>query len=224
MMRRAILPLLFGTIGCAILIALGSWQLQRLYWKSEVLAEIESRLSAVPVPLPREPDPSADRFLPVEVSGRLLPPPARVLTAVSGVGPAYRLISPFLTADGRRIMVDRGIVPQDAATEALDYTGSATVRGNLHWPDEVDGFTPEPDPAAGLWYARDVSAMAESLETEPILVVAREISGDPAIPQPIDTTGIPNNHLEYALTWFSLAAAWAGMTGLLLWRIRQRPE
>ncbi len=66
--------------------------------------------------------------------------------------------------------------------------------------------------------------MAAALETEPVLLVAREVAGDAQgiVPVPVTTEGIPNNHREYAITWFSLAAVWAGMTLYLLWRIRRR--
>jgi surfeit locus 1 family protein len=57
---------------------------------------------------------------------------------------------------------------------------------------------------------------------EPLLIVAREIPGDPVSARPIDTAVIPNDHLQYAITWFSLAAIWSGMTALLVWRIRRR--
>ena len=58
------------------------------------------------------------------------------------------------------------------------------------------------------------------------MVVAREVAGDAQgiAPVPVGTGTIPNDHLEYAVTWFSLAAVWAGMTGFLLWRIRQRTD
>ena len=98
-----------------------------------------------------------------------------------------------------------------------------TVIGNLHWPDEVDGWTPEPD-ARGVFFGRDLEAIAEVLETEPVLVVAREVSENdpPATPLPVTTTGIPNNHLGYAVQWFGLAAVWAGMTIFFLWRTGRR--
>jgi surfeit locus 1 family protein len=64
--------------------------------------------------------------------------------------------------------------------------------------------------------------MAEALGTEPLLVVAREVPGDAVLLRPIDAAGVPNDHLEYAVTWFSLAAIWAGMTVALVWRIRRR--
>ena len=222
MFRRLILPLIFGLAGVAILVALGVWQVQRLEWKQRILAEIESRIAAEPTAVPAAPDPEDDRFRPVAVSGRLEPELLRILTTVSGRGPGYRLISPLVTEDGRRLLVDRGFIPQGADLPA--FTGPVEVEGNLHWPNEVDAFTPEPDVEAGLWYARDVPALAAALGTEPVLIVAREIDRDPAVPLPIDVSGIPNDHLEYAITWFTLAAIWAGMTGLLLWRIRHRPE
>ena len=65
-----------------------------------------------------------------------------------------------------------------------------------------------------IWFARDVDAMAAALNTKPILIVAREVSfhdGD-VTPFPVDTTRIPNDHLQYAITWFSLAAIWLAMT------------
>ena len=89
-----------------------------------------------------------------------------------------------------------------------------TVNGNLDWPYEADRFTPGPDQGRRLWFARDVPSMAAALGAEPILIVARDVAGDAQgiVPVPVSTSGIPNNHREYAVTWFSLAAVWAGMT------------
>ena len=73
-----------------------------------------------------------------------------------------------------------------------------------------------------IWFARDVDVMAETLDTEPLLIVMREGAGpDPKItPLPVDTARIPNDHLQYAITWFSLAAIWLAMTVLFLRRRR----
>jgi surfeit locus 1 family protein len=97
--------------------------------------------------------------------------------------------------------------------------GQVKVTGNLNWPDDVDRFTPAPD--GDVWYARDVAAMAEKLGTEPVLVVARSDTGQGVEALPVTTSGIPNNHRNYAITWFSLAAIWAGMTLFALQRIRR---
>ncbi|RMD95000.1 MAG: SURF1 family protein [Alphaproteobacteria bacterium] len=221
-MRRLIVPLGFGIAGIAVLVALGLWQLQRLEWKQGLLQEIGARLAARPVALPAAPDPERDRYLAVRVSGRFTGDELRVLTSLREAGPGFRHVAAFVTDDGRRVMVDRGFAPERA--EVVPPRGAAAVTGNLVWPDEVDSFTPEPDIDSGLFFARDVAAMAEYLGSEPVLIVARRIEPpDPVVrPLPVGTEGIPNNHLQYAITWFLLALAWAGMTALWLWRIRRR--
>lgn len=119
---------------------------------------------------------------------------------------------------GRRIMVDLGYVPlADAAPRPAT---AMTVAGNLHWPDETDSFTPAPDRDRGIWFARDVPAMAAALDAEAVLVVAREIDRSVGtVPLPVMTDGIPNDHLNYAITWFTLAAIWAGMTTVAIRRM-----
>jgi surfeit locus 1 family protein len=116
-------------------------------------------------------------------------------------------------------MVDLGFVPE-AAKDADRMAAAVTVTGNLHWPDETDGWTPAPDATRGIWFARDVPAMAAALDSEQVLIVAREVTGADlgVTPWPIDTAAIPNDHRQYAITWFSLAAVWATMAGLLAWR------
>ncbi|MDZ4096251.1 MAG: SURF1 family protein [Paracoccaceae bacterium] len=221
MTRRMIAPLLFGLIGAAILIGLGVWQLQRLAWKQGMLAEIDARISAPPVALPVAPDPLADRFLPVIAAGGFTGEDLEVLASRKQTGPGYRVIAVLQTGDGRRVLVDRGFVAE------ADHRGPRVVRdvqihGNLHWPAEVDSFTPPPDIDRNLWFARDVTAMAAALHTEAILIVARVPTGDAIEPMPVDSGAIPNDHLNYAITWFLLALAWLGMTVLLLWRMRRQ--
>ena len=222
MLGRIWFPVVLGIAGCAVLIALGTWQLRRLEWKEAILAEIDARIAAAPVGLPGSVDPVRDRYLPVQVSGALGGEELHVLTSVRDAGPGYRVIS-VLTAGERRVMVDLGFVPE-AAKDAPRAAQAVTVTGNLHWPEETDGWTPAPDGARGIWFARDVPAMAAALGTEEVLVVAREVTGAETgvTALPIDSAGIANDHREYAITWFSLAAVWAVMAGALAWRAAGR--
>ena len=213
-------PLVFGAVGVAILIGLGQWQVRRLAWKTALLADIETRIAADPVALPATFDPVADRYLPVRVTGRF---DGQLLTVLSGqknVSAGVDVIAVFVTDDGRRVLVDRGFVPEGSAVPRS--TASATLVGNLLWPNDRDAFTPLPDARTGLWFARDVPAMALALQTEPMLVVAAAPTGDGIDPMPVSISGIPNDHLGYAITWFSLALVWAGMTGYWLWRIKMK--
>ena len=218
-----IIPGVFGLVGVAILLGLGIWQVQRLQWKRGVLAEIEARITADPVPLPADPDPRDDRYLPVTAEGRFGNGRLDVLASTRGEGPGFRVVQPFELADGRLILVDRGFVPEAARDAIATPDGVVRLVGNLHWPDDSDAFTPAPDLARSLVFARQVPVLAEALGTEPILLILREAlaEGWPE-PQPVGTEGIPNDHLNYAITWFSLALLWAGMTAYLLWRIRRR--
>ncbi len=222
-MRRLVFPVILGLGGAAILVALGLWQVQRLHWKEAVLAEIDNRIAADPVPLPEAPDPETDRFLPVAVEGAYLPGEALVLVSVKGLGPGYRVIAPFQTLDGRRILIDRGYIREDELGMPR-REGEVALTGNLHWPDEVDSFTPSPDLEKGIWFARDVPALAEALQTDPVLVVLRTTSMVDAtiMPMPVTSEGIPNDHLQYAVTWFGLAAVWLAMTALLIRRNLRR--
>lgn len=221
-MRRYLFPLILGIAGCAVLVSLGQWQVRRLAWKEALLAGIAARIDAPPQRLPAEAGPAA-KYTPVIVEGRTTGSELLVLSGQKGIGAGYEVIAAFVTEGGRRILVDRGYIPE-AAAGASRPPVALRLAGNLHWPEEADAYTPPPDPQRHIWFARDVPAMAAALGTEPVLVVAREAGGDAQgiAPVPITIAGIPNDHLNYAITWFSLAAVWAGMTAFLLWRIRQR--
>ena len=219
-MRRMIAPLLIGAIGAAILLGLGAWQMQRMVLKQALLAQISAMLVQTPVPLPAKVDADHDRYRGVTVSGRFTGQAVFKLDSLEGKGPGKRVIAVFETTDGRRVLVDRGLWLEGVVAHP-DLPHDAQVAGNLDWPRETDSFTPPPDATTGLWFARDVPAMAATLGTEPVLIVAREPTGDGILPAPVDTSAIPNNHWEYVVTWFSLALVWLGMTGFWLWRIRQ---
>lgn len=217
-MRRILFLLLIGLLGTGTLVSLGVWQLQRLAWKEDMLARIDARIGAAPVPLPDAPTPEADEFRPVIVDGVILAPEIRVLASKKQVGPGYRVIAPFQVGD-RTILLDRGFLPVDKE-DTPRTTGPAKVTGNLHWPDEVDGFTPDPDRDAGLWFARDVASLADALGTEPVMLIAATQTDPNIDPMPVDTAGIPNDHLQYAITWFLLAGVWLVMTYFFARRLR----
>lgn len=217
MARRLIFPLLLGLLGCGILLSLSVWQLQRLGWKQDILADLAQRLAADPVPLP--PEGQGERFTPVAFEGVLDGAPVRVLVSRKQIGPGYRIILPVET-DGRRVLVDLGFLREGEPLPEL--RGPVRVVGNLDTPAEIDSYTPANDLAKNLWFSRDVSALAAHFGTEPTFVAARAqvVPGIEAMP--LTPEGIPNSHLQYAVTWALLAAVWAGMTALLIWRICQR--
>lgn len=221
---KRILFAVFSIAGTAVLGWLGNWQLDRLAWKQTVLEQIDQRIAAPAVPVPLTPVPSEDTYLPVFAEGRFGQEYIRVLVSQKRIGAGYRVISAFKT-EGRRILVDRGFIDLSKSSD-MQADQAVVVQGNLHWPDEVDGFTPAPDLEKNIWFARDVRALSEALQTQPILIVASQISppNQNIKPLEIDSSAIPNDHLQYAVTWFSLAAIWIMMSGAFLWRSRKKKK
>jgi len=219
-MRQILFPLVIGLGGIIVLLWLGFWQLDRLEWKLDTIRDIDARVGADPVPLPAAPTRDVDNYLTVIMQGAATGEEIRFLDSGTAAGTGHRIISAFVTADGRRVMLDQGLLPL-YEDEGVVLTSVVTVQGNLIWPDDIARQAPVGDE----WYARDVSAMAQALGTEPLLVVlyaATQYDGR-LTPLAVDTRNIKNDHLEYAITWFLLAAVWFSMTGFYVMR-SMRPK
>ena len=223
MLRKIIFPLLLGIAGCAVLIGLGIWQIQRLDWKEGVLADIDARLAADPRPLAADMTEAADEYTRVTLSGTPTGRELHVLTSGTAAGTGYLVIAE-VQSDIGPVLVDLGLLPIDQK-DATPLTAPMEITGTLLWPDDRNSSTPDPDMAANIWFARDVAQMADALGTLPLLVVATEATpADPRLtPLPIATANIKNDHLEYAITWFLLALVWAVMS-LYLIRRTLRPK
>lgn len=217
-------------IAFAILIALGVWQLQRLAWKEALVAKIEARMDAPPVEAPAEADwPTLDlaswEYRRVRATGIFdHAHEARVYVALSDAkgplrGPGYFILTPLLRAGGDVIIVNRGFVPEakadPAARPGSQPDGEVAVTGLLRAPEDRNAFTPADDPAKKLFFARDPGAIAKGIglpRAAPFTIDADAASSPGGLPQGGETrVAFPNRHLEYALTWFGLAAALAGV-------------
>ncbi|MEL7463584.1 MAG: SURF1 family protein [Pseudomonadota bacterium] len=225
-----------GVLGVAILVWLCLWQLQRLEWKEGVIAEMETRMAAAPGPLPETFDIDGQEFSRVSLTGRFSGEAgahgfvdAPLLVTLRPYGAGYRVIQPFTLSDGRRVMVDRGYTPVEekneggaAARPTPAPEGEIVLIGALRWP--VSEY--EEGPAFGardnVWTGRDLPEMAELFAAEPVLVVLETSTavGEWPKPRPLEAVRIKNDHLEYAITWGSLAFVWALMTGWLAFRRR----
>ena len=222
--RKIIFPLVLGISGVAVLIYLGAWQLQRLQWKEDIIANIEARISAAPQSLSNSVSVAENNYQPVAISGTPTGPELHVLVSGTAAGTGYRVISAFEVSDGRRILIDQGLLELDDKNVGPQQQQTQIV-GNLIWPDDRNSSTPEPDLGRNIWFARDVVAMSNALDTQPLMVVVRtSTSADTRLtPLPVNTVTIKNDHREYAITWFLLAAVWAVMTYYLIVRtLRQK--
>lgn len=224
MARKILFPLLLGLAGCGVLIWLGLWQVDRLGWKQQILANIDARLAAAPAPLRLDATEAQDEYSRVTLSGIPDGNELHVLVSGTSAGTGYRVIVPFTLDDGARILVDLGLLPLDAKN-AAPLIAPMQISGTLLWPDDRNDSTPAPDFSRNIWFARDVAIMSDALDTLPLMVVASQTSpADPRLTAlPVTTADIKNDHLEYAITWFLLALVWAIMSMVLILRtLRQK--
>jgi surfeit locus 1 family protein len=223
----------------AVLIGLGLWQLQRLHWKEGLIAEIEARTKGAPITLKdaialaREGrDPSYYR---VRVEGRFHHAKEQYLYAISDGTVGWHVITPLETENGDMVLIDRGFVPEelkDPSSRAPGETGGVVgVTGIVRSPEIQGLFIPDNEPQANRWFWRDLQAMARSMfsdrtiEAAPFFLEAEKSDVPGGWPEGGQTRlELPNNHLQYAITWFLLAAALLVIYGLYVRSLyRQRP-
>lgn len=219
-------------LGIAVLLSLGVWQLHRLQEKEALLARLEARQAAAPVALEtayRQAAAGADiEFLKVRATGAFQHGNERFLLTVFEGQPGWRVATPFQSQDGILVLVDRGGLPDDLKAPARrpgsQPPGAQAIIGlaSRH-AGSRNFFTPDNDLKRNIWHWWDIPAMlgpAPAAAREAPFVLHLLPDGSAGFPRPTGLAAtLSNNHRQYALTWFALAAVLAVMTVLFL---RQR--
>ena len=211
-------PTLFTLPALLLMLGLGAWQLERLQWKTALIAERAERTHAPPVALPRAGDDlAAAEYRRVELTGSFLHDRELDLAARSHLGvPGYHIVTPFRLADGQTVLVDRGWVPlarKDARTRAQgQLAGEVTMAGIIRRPVGQGWLVPDNEPGHNVWFWFDLPAMASHAAIAGPLAPVYVDAAAAAIPGGYPLGGetrieLPNDHLQYAITWFALAIA-----------------
>jgi surfeit locus 1 family protein len=243
--KRSWLGLLVpALLAFAVLISLGTWQLQRKAWKEALIASLTERLAASPQAMPMAAewaklDPARDEFRRVHFTAAFdNAREAMVFAAPSAfrpdvTSPGYWVFTPARlmgpaedSVIGKRdtvVIVNRGFVPDARRDPNSRLDGQVSqpveITGVMRWPDERHWFTPADDPAHNLWFTRDPVAIAAAKGYAKTLVAPFYVEQDAPVPpgglpQPGKlVVALPDNHLQYALTWYGLAAVLAAVFG-----------
>lgn len=232
--RGLLWPGVFTLAALAVLVSLGAWQLQRLAWKEDLIARIEARTRAEPVALPPEgawatTSWDAEEYRPVRVSGVYLHEREVFVqaNAVLGSGGARMgsfVLTPLRTDEGGIVFVNRGFIPVELKRDAAAFAawqredraatgGPVAVAGLLRAPQPRGWFVPPDSPAKGEWFVRDPAAFASALGLERVAPFTVDAFRDPEREGwpvgGLTVVSFPNNHLDYAFTWFGLAVVLA---------------
>jgi surfeit locus 1 family protein len=205
--------------------ALGSWQVQRLSWKQDLIQRVDQRVHAPasPAPSPAQWDgitTAKDEYRHVRVQGHFLHHRETLVQASTVMGPGFWVMTPLRLQDGSTVLVNRGFVPPEKRARASrtdsEPQGDVTLTGLLRMTEPKGGFLRQNDPAGKRWFSRDVAAIASAQDLGPVAPYFIDAEADSAHEWPkggLTVISFPNNHLMYAITWFTLAlmvlgAAW----------------
>lgn len=225
-----------GALFFVLFMGLGIWQVERLQWKLDLIARVDARVHAAPVPAPGKAEWAGvnrkdDEYRHVMLAGTFLNDREVLVKALTERGPGFWVMVPLKAADGSLTFVNRGFVPGDRRDPASRVEGipqgNVTVTGLMRMP-EPDGFFLRPnDPARDEWNSRDVAAFAVK---QNLGAVAPYFIDADATPNPggypiggMTVVSFRNSHLSYALTWFALAAMVAG-AAVFVWRQERKPK
>ena len=212
---------LAAAVAFALLVSLGVRQVHRLHWKLDLIAQVNRNLTLPPVSLDKAlAMGKGAEYRRVALDGRFdNAKEAYVFATGPGGAPVYHVLTPFVTDGGRALLVDRGIVPvelRDPAKRAAGLVeGERRIAGVWRTPDAPGLFTPNADRARRIWYSRDVTAIAAADRialAAPVMVEADAAPNPGGWPKGGQTVvAFRNEHLQYAITWFGLAAALFGV-------------
>lgn len=227
----SILTFILVAMATVILCGLGAWQVQRLHWKTQLLARVQALQYAPPEPLKvalnhlqagRDED-----LIRVQTACEPAPPapPARIYTVTTD-GPGWRPIVLCRLKDGPypAVLLDLGIESEGSRAQHHDLAAPPSITGVLRMPARrrpMMAMAPQGDGEFGWRDAQGIIRYLAAPETEPVFLLLEQPAAAPDIkPTPLPTD-IPNNHLGYAITWFGLAAALIGVYVAALMRRRK---
>jgi surfeit locus 1 family protein len=222
--RGATTLVILGLVALALflgLLRLGTWQVERLAWKRDLISKVDARAHAAPVPAPRAAEwpaltPDNAEYRRVSASGSYLYDKQTLVQAATELGSGYWVMTPLRLDSGDIVLVNRGFVlPEWRKTQAAltpPAPATASVTGLLRMGESGKGFLRNNDPAANLWYGRDLPAIAAARGLDPVAPYFIDADSDGAARDPktapvggLTVLSFPNNHLVYAITWYGLA-------------------
>lgn len=231
---------ILGLAALAILLGLGTWQVQRLHWKQELIATIDARIASAPQPLAaieaRLAAAGDVDYWPVTLTGTFRHEGERHFFATHKGHSGYFVYTPLALDDGRLVFVNRGFVPFDFKNAATRGEGQVEGRQQIaglarnRVDEKPNALMPDNDPAKNIFYWKDIDAMVASAgvgassDYLPFFVDADDAPNPGGLPVGgVTLVDMPNSHLQYAVTWYGLAAALAGVMGVWLWRRWRTP-
>jgi cytochrome oxidase assembly protein ShyY1 len=232
--RGLAVPRAFALAGFLVLIGLGTWQIERKAWKENLIAALDARLSAAPVALPPRSEWASmmaenSEFTRVRLRIEFCSGPDALVYASGSAlrddvkSPGWFVFTPACLPDGSKVVINRGYTPRPGYPAS---SGAQEIVGSLRWPEEPSWFVADHDASGKTWYVRDQRRMARVLgwgSVAPFYIEQESPVPPGGLPHPSPLKPrLRNVHLQYAITWYGLAAVLAVMC--TIWGLRRREQ
>ncbi len=232
---KTVVTALLVLVSLGILLSLGTWQVERLHWKEGLLADIAERRAAAPVPLAEVEAMQASgadiEYRRVSLTGTFDHAKERHFFATFQGQPGFYVYTPMTLADGRVLFVNRGFVPYDLKPVDKraegEVTGPQTIAGYVRamLDGKPSSIVPDNDVPKNIFYWKDIWTMASSTGIDRAKLVPLFVDADASVKNPggwplggVTQFDLPNSHLQYAVTWYGLAAALLVVVAGAWWR------
>lgn len=228
--RPRLWPTLITLSAVTVMLGFSVWQLERRAWKHELIALRVARIAAPSVPLPAKVDLKLFEFRKISLRGRFLHAKELYVGARSlrnNLG--YHVYTPFAVNDGTVVLVNRGWIPlarkETSRRRRGQIVGEIELVGHLRIGGRKSAFTPDNVPAENFWFYVDIQAMADHVGVRTPRPFYLQAAGNPppgGWPRPVAIwINMPDNHLQYAITWLALAV---GLLVIYFLYHRRRPD
>jgi surfeit locus 1 family protein len=232
--KGLLIPSALALAGFVVLLGLGTWQIERKAWKEALIATLDRRLGDAPIALPPSSEwpgmtPDNSEFTRVRLRAEFLNAgDALVYSGGSPIrddvkGPGFFVFSPARLPDGQQVVINRGFAPSRSYPAAA---GPRDIVGALRWPEAPSWFAAAHDASGDIWTVRDQRMMAALKGWGAVapFYIEQEAPVPPGgLPHPSAlTVHLRNEHLQYAITWYGLAAVLAVI--FAIWAVQRRRE
>ncbi|MDC3232553.1 SURF1 family protein [Pelagibacteraceae bacterium] len=203
-MKNLLLFKIFVFLFITLFCTLGTWQLYRLQWKQDVINQISEGLKSTPIKYSQD---IRKNYQKVTLVGEYDFKSQIYLYSLNDKGqPGFDVVTPFETTKKENVLVNRGWIKKELKNHSDINILSNNVTGMLRQANRKNFFTPDNDINKNIWFSvnlEDVQKITGKKFNEFIVYLDDKNINAPK-PKKI-TVDLPNNHLKYAITWYSIS-------------------
>ena len=188
-----------------LFLSLGTWQLYRLQWKQDLISQIDQGLKSTPIKYSNK---IKNDYQRVVLNGKYNYENQIYLYSLNAKGqPGFDVITPFKTIEGDNVLINRGWINKEMKNKTeINLSNKSEIFGLLRKIVKKNIFKPENDTEKNIWFSININQIKKITGknfSNHVVFLEDNLTNLP-VPKKI-TIDVPNNHLKYAITWYSIS-------------------